>query len=110
MELRELSDGERQRVDIARALITEPRLLLADGPASKLSLVEQEQIMVLLSSLAREARVAVLIADSNAEALLRADPILYLRDGKLVNPEPISERGRVYRFPSSESRRSAADA
>jgi putative ABC transport system ATP-binding protein len=110
MELRELSDGERQRVDIARALITEPRLLLADGPASNLSLVEQEQIMVLLSSLAREARVAVLITDSNAEALLRADPILYLRDGKLVNPEPMSERGRVYRFPSSGSRRSAADA
>jgi putative ABC transport system ATP-binding protein len=110
MKLGELSDGERQRVAIARALIAEPRLLLADGPASNLSLVEQEGIMVLLSSLAREARVAVLITDSNAEALLRADPILYLRDGKLVNPEPMSELGRVYRLPSGGSRRSAADA
>jgi ABC-type lipoprotein export system ATPase subunit len=110
MELHELSDGERQRVAIARALITEPRLLLADGPASNLSLVEQEGIMVLLSSLAREARVAVLIIDSNAESLLRADPILYLRDGKLVNPEPMSERGRIYRFPPAGSRHAAADA
>jgi ABC-type lipoprotein export system ATPase subunit len=110
MELHELSDGERQRVAIARALVTEPRLLLADGPASSLSLVEQEQIMVLLSSLAREARVAVLITDSNAESLLRADPILYLRDGKLINPEPMSERGRIYRFPSIGSRPAAADA
>ena len=110
MELRELSDGERQRVAIARALVSEPRLLLADGPASNLSLVEQEGIMVLLSALARQARVAVLITDSDAEALLRADPILYLRDGKLVDPEPISERGKVYQFPSAGSRRVAADA
>jgi putative ABC transport system ATP-binding protein len=110
MELHELSDGERQRVAIARALISEPRLLLADGPASSLSLVEQEAIMVLLSSLASEAKVAVLITDSDAEALLRADPILYLRDGRLVNPEPASERGRIYRFPPERSRRAAADA
>jgi ABC-type lipoprotein export system ATPase subunit len=110
MELHELSDGERQRVAIARALVPEPRLLLADGPVSSLSLVEQERIMALLSSLAREAKVAVLITDSDAQALLRADPLLYLRDGKLVDSEPMSERGRVYRFPPARSRRAALDA
>lgn len=99
LELHELSDGERQRVAIARALVTEPRLLFADGPASSLSLVEQEEIMALLSSLAHEAKVAVLIADTDAEALLRAEPILYVCDGKLVNPEP-SERGRLYTLPA----------
>jgi putative ABC transport system ATP-binding protein len=109
MELRDLSDGERQRVEIARALVTEPRLLLTDSPASNLSLIEQEQIMVLLSSLAREARVAVLITDSNAQTLLRADPILYLRDGKLIDSEPLSERGKVFRLPSGK-RRAASDA
>jgi putative ABC transport system ATP-binding protein len=110
MELRELSDGERQRVAIARALVTEPRLLLADGPASSLSPIEQEEIMVLLYSLAREAKVAVLIAESSAEALLRADPILYLSNGKLVDPQPTGESGRVYPFPAARSRRAAADA
>ncbi|HMH46397.1 MAG TPA: ATP-binding cassette domain-containing protein [Solirubrobacteraceae bacterium] len=110
VELHELSDGERQRVAIARALVTEPRLLLADGPASRLSLVEQEAVMMLLSSLAQDAKVAVLITDSNAESLLRAEPILYLRDGRLVDPEPMSERGRVYRFPQAGSRRAAGDA
>jgi putative ABC transport system ATP-binding protein len=110
MDLSELSDGERQRVEIARALITEPRLLLADGPASNLSLIEQERIMVLLSSLARDGRAAVLITDSDAEALLRAKPILYLRDGKLINHEPMSEFGKVYDFPPAGSRRAAADA
>ena len=104
----ELSDGERQRVTIARALVIEPRLLLADGPASSLSLLEQEAIMVLLSTLAREAKVAVLIADSDSEALIRADPVLYLSHGRVVSPAPVGERGRVYQFP--ERPRRAADA
>ena len=107
-ELHELSDGERQRVAIARALVIEPRLLLADGPASSLSLVEQERIMALLSSLAREANVAVLISDSDAEALIGADPVLYLRDGRLGEAGQ-GERGTVYQFPR-RPRVAAADA
>jgi ABC-type lipoprotein export system ATPase subunit len=110
MELYELSASERQRVAMARALVVEPRLLLADGIASGLSMIEQEATMQLLASLAREAKVAVLVTSGDADALLRAEPILYLCDGKLVNPEPISERGRVYRFPAARSRQAAADA
>jgi putative ABC transport system ATP-binding protein len=110
MELCELSDGERQRVEIARALIAEPQLLLADGPTSNLSLIEQEEIMALLSALAHQARVAVLVAASNAQTLLGAQPIHYLRDGKLIDPEPVTERGNVYLFPDAESRRAATDA
>jgi putative ABC transport system ATP-binding protein len=110
MELHELSDGERQRVAIARALVSEPRLLLADTPASSLSVAEQEQIMALLASLAHEAKVAVLITDTDAEALLRADSLLYLCAGKLVNGERMSEMGQLLRFPSAGSRRTAANA
>ena len=110
MEFHDLSDGERQRVAIARALVIEPRLLLADGPVSHLSLEEQEQIMNLLTLLAREGRVAVLVTDNNEKTLLRADPVLYLCDGRLVTPEPRSERGRVFDFPTARTRRTAADA
>jgi putative ABC transport system ATP-binding protein len=109
MMLNELSDGERQRVAIARAIVIEPWLLLADGPARNLSFVEQEAIMVLLQALAYEANVAVLVTDSEATALIRADPLLYLNDGRLVNAPTPAKGGKVYEFPG-RSRQAAADA
>ena len=66
--------------------------------------------MTLLGMLAREAKVAVLITDSDAEALLRAQVVLYLRDGKLVNPQDAEVRGRLYRFPAAAFSRAALDA
>jgi putative ABC transport system ATP-binding protein len=106
-ELHELSDGERQLVEIARAIVVEPRLLLADGPTSSLSLVEQETIMALLCTLAREARVGVLIAAADAEALVGADPILYLREGRMLAGAPGD--ATIYQFPD-RPRVAAADA
>jgi len=109
MMVNELSDGERQRVAIARAIVIEPRLLLADGPARNLSFIEQEAIMVLLQALAHEAKVAVLVTDSEAAALIRAEPILYLNDGRLVNAPIPAKEGNVYELPR-RSRQAAADA
>jgi ABC-type lipoprotein export system ATPase subunit len=108
MELCELSDGERQLVEIARALVIEPRLLLADGPAADLSIIEQERIMVLLATLAHRAGAAVLVTARDAQTLLRADPVLYLRDGQLVLPE--RETGSVVQFPPGGVRRAAGAA
>jgi ABC-type lipoprotein export system ATPase subunit len=106
----DLSDGERQRVAIARALVTEPRLLVADGAVSNLSGVEQEAIMALLGSLAHDAKVAVLIADPSARAMIGANPILYMRDGKLAGTDTATAQAKVYHLPTAGSRRSAADA
>ena len=106
-ELRELSDGERQLVEIARAIVVEPRLLLADGPASSLSLVEQETIMALLGTLAHEAKVGVLVAAGDAEALIGAEPILYLNEGRIAGCAPARD-ATIYRFPD-RPRVAAAD-
>ena len=110
MELGELSDGERQRVALARALVSEPKLLLADAPGRSLPLLERESVMLLLASLAREAKVAVLVTSSDADSLVQADPALYLCNGKLVTPDPEVENAQVYRFPALPGRRAAADA
>lgn len=89
----ELSAGERQRVAIAQALVTEPQLLLADEPASNLDPMEQDFILSLLASLAREARIAVLIADTETTALARANTIFYMAGGLLVESEPLQGLG-----------------
>ncbi len=106
--LEEISDGERQRVEIARALTIEPKLLLADSPASNLSIVEQETIMRLLATLARDAKVAVLITAGDAQALIGADPVLYLSGGRIVDPHGTRQGGTLHRFPG-RARLAAAD-
>jgi putative ABC transport system ATP-binding protein len=106
----ELSDGQRLRVATARALAVEPRLVIVDGVISGLSIVEQRAFMQLLASLAHDAKVAVLVADTGASEILRADPILYLREGQLIGPDPEEQPGKLYSLPDVASRRSAADA
>lgn len=103
-----LSGGQRQRVEIARALISQPRLLIADGPTARLSRIEGEAIIALLGSVAREAGTAVLLADSDADALVGADEIRCLLDGQLVNPDQTQELGRLYQLPSVLARPAAA--
>ena len=104
----ELSDGELQRVAIAQALVTNPRLLLADEPAANLDLYEQDSLLALFQSLARDAKMAVLITDTDATALMRARPILYLRDGELLNEGPAKDTeqdmGQVVEMPSERLR------
>lgn len=110
VEPEDLSDGQRQRVAVARALAVEPRLLIVDGVISGLSIVEQRSFMQLLASLAHDAKVAVLVADTGASEILRADPILYLREGQLISPTTDDQPGKLYALPDLAPRRSAADA
>jgi putative ABC transport system ATP-binding protein len=106
----ELSEGQRQRVAVARALAVEPRLVIVDSVISGLSIVEQRAFMQLLASLAHDAKVAVLVADTGTSEILRADPILYLREGQLIGPEPDDRPGTLYALSDVAPRRSAADA
>ena len=109
-ELAELSDGERQLVAIATALVTEPRVLLVDGAIANLSLLEQNRVMALLSSLANEARLAVVVTGAQAATMPHTDRLFYMRDGSLINGQPASELGQILDFPTAASRRAAANA
>jgi putative ABC transport system ATP-binding protein len=79
----ELSGGEAQRAAIARALVAEPSLILADEPTGNLDSVTGETIAALLVSLRRDGRTIVLVTHNEALAG-RADRVVALRDGRVA--------------------------
>jgi len=79
-----LSGGEQQRVAIARAVANEPQILLADEPTGNLDQATAEVVFRELLELARERRLAALIATHNDELARRMDRILRLKDGVLA--------------------------
>jgi putative ABC transport system ATP-binding protein len=86
-----LSMGERQRVAIAKALSTDPGLLLADEPTGNLDTRRGREVLMLLRELCSERQTAVLLVTHDPQAAAVADRVLALRDGRLVEytPEPL---------------------
>jgi putative ABC transport system ATP-binding protein len=82
-----LSMGERQRVMIARALSTKPRLLLADEPTGSLDTQRGREVLELLRGLCRERAVAVVLVSHDPMAAQYADRVFALRDGRLSDYE-----------------------
>ena len=80
----QLSIGQRQRAAIARALTTDPSLILADEPTGNLDSHTSGQIIDLLDGLAHERDRAVLIVTHDPQLAHRADRILRLDDGRLT--------------------------
>jgi putative ABC transport system ATP-binding protein len=95
-----LSMGERQRVMIARALSTEPRLLLADEPTGSLDTQRSEEVLALLRELCRERGVAVVLVSHDPLAAGYADRVLALRDGQLVDYRPGGQSPSGGQLPS----------
>jgi zinc/manganese transport system ATP-binding protein len=81
----ELSGGEQQRVMIAHAMVSGPRLLLLDEPLANLDLRSEQEIVTLLGKLAREQDVAVLLSAHDMNPLLAVmDRIVYVANGKVA--------------------------
>jgi putative ABC transport system ATP-binding protein len=86
----QLSGGEQQRVAVARALVHEPLLVLADEPTGNLDLDTGRQVLGLLDRLTRQAGRTMVMATHSAEVVGLADRILRLQDGRLVESrEPL---------------------
>lgn len=83
----QLSMGERQRVMIARALSTDPKLVLADEPTGNLDTRRGLEVLRLFSEVCRERRSAVLLVTHDPQAVGVADRVLALRDGRIVDYE-----------------------
>lgn len=80
----ELSGGEQQRVSIARALITAPRLLLADEPTGDLDAATAERVFALLQQLTYEQGLATVLVTHNPAFSARCDRVLRLHAGALT--------------------------
>jgi ABC-type lipoprotein export system ATPase subunit len=80
----ELSGGEQQRVAIARSLVNEPELILADEPTGNLDSHTGQEILELLCALQAERHTSLLIATHDAQIAARAPRVVELVDGKIV--------------------------
>jgi lipoprotein-releasing system ATP-binding protein len=82
----QLSGGEQQRVAVARALVTDPIVVLADEPSGNLDQHNSERLHELFTRLAREFETALVAVTHNGALAARADRVLRLDDGRLVSP------------------------
>ncbi len=83
-----LSGGEMQRAAVARALVQDPALILADEPTGNLDSENGLIVLGLLKDLSRTRRVAVVMATHSPEAAGFADRGMAMKDGRLVEPCP----------------------
>ena len=88
----ELSGGQRQRVAVARALVNNPSILLADEPTGNLDSKISEEIMQLFAEIHRKGNTLVVVTHEESIAM-HAHRIIRLKDGEIeadyVNPNPV---------------------
>jgi len=80
-----LSGGEQQRVAVARALVNDPKLVLADEPTGALDQRTGEDVLTLLSRLVRDLGMTLVMATHSESALATATRVVRLMDGRIVN-------------------------
>ena len=86
---RQLSGGEQQRIGIARAIVTDPTLLLCDEPTGDLDRKSGDEILRLLEALNREQNKTIIMVTHAPHAAARAGRVIYLNKGQLSDqPEP----------------------
>src|SRR5260370_3562409 len=111
-----LSGGEQQRLLLAQALIGKPQLLLLDEPLSHLDVRNQQAIVQLISAVARERQLTVLLIAHDVNPLLpHIDHVLYVAHGKLAMGEPAElitseSLSRIYSSPGEVLRDSRGRA
>lgn len=89
----QLSGGQQQRVGIARAIVTDPTLIVADEPTGDLDAKSADEILNLLVELQKSMRKTILMVTHDPRAAARAQRILHLEKGRLVRDTAPPEMG-----------------
>jgi len=82
----ELSGGEQQRVAVARALINQPSIILADEPTGNLDSATEQKILELMQTMHKEKNVTMVVITHDEHIANEADRIVRLHDGKITAP------------------------
>ena len=88
----QLSGGQKQRVSIARALVNNPEIILADEPVGNLDSESAENVMQILKELNEIDKKTVILVTHNADHLHFADRVIYIKDGKIIKEEVHKEK------------------
>jgi putative ABC transport system ATP-binding protein len=94
----ELSDGQQQRVSIARALLMAPRIVLADEPTGNLDTGAGREILALLRHMCDEDGLTIVMVTHDPSAAAIADRVVLLRDGRGAGEAPGGSTERVLEF------------
>ncbi len=97
----ELSGGEQQRVSIARALLLEPELVLADEPTGNLDSHSSAEILALLSELNRSDGHTIVMVTHDPKVASTAGRVLFMRDGRLAGEVPGGAIDAELQLPSA---------
>ena len=87
----ELSGGEKQRVAVARALVTNPKVVLADEPTGALDSATSDSVMQLLKDINREG-MTVFVITHEEDIAEQTDRIVRLRDGVIISDEKVNKK------------------
>ncbi|MDH4139268.1 MAG: ABC transporter ATP-binding protein [Coriobacteriia bacterium] len=87
----ELSGGEQQRVAVARALVSQPALVLADEPTGNLDSKSSNEIAALMRQISDEWGHAILMVTHDPGIAAHADRIVFMRDGRIVDDAHIAD-------------------
>jgi putative ABC transport system ATP-binding protein len=84
-----VSGGQQQRVAVARALVTRPRVILADEPTGNLDSRTGNELMVLLQDINREQRITIVVVTHDLAVARYSQRLIYLRDGHIDYDGPV---------------------
>jgi putative ABC transport system ATP-binding protein len=91
----ELSGGEQQRVAVARALVTEPALILGDEPTGNLDSRASDEVVNLLRTVVDEGRRTLVLVTHDPRVAAHADRIIFLKDGQIVDENRLKGQGNA---------------